>query len=194
MKPDFDRAQNAATELLLNQTIDSLYLDARNFILPDGIIIDTVQNFSELTQCPITELGIGSIDGACLLQQGSHQIILYDDTIRNEQRKHWGIIHELGHACLGHSRDDRKDEIEAHFFAAQLVSPEIVLIDICKRRGHLSDYDLYNNFNLSLEAAQKRIRTLQQRSCYNSGEIDRKLLEKFTPVLDRSFTFRSNAS
>ena len=194
MKPDFNRAQNAATELLLKQTINSLYLDARNFILPDGIIIDTVQNFSELTQCPITELGIGLIDGACLLQQGSHQIILYDDTIRNEQRKHWGIIHELGHACLGHSRDDRKDEIEAHFFAAQLISPEIVLIDICKRRGHLSDYDLYNNFNLSLEAAQKRIRTLQQRSCYNSGEIDRKLLEKFTPVLDRSFAFRSNAS
>ena len=194
MKPDFDRAQNAATELLLRQTIDSLYLDARNFILPDGIVIDTVQNFSELVQRPITELGVGSIEGACLLRHGRYKIILYDDTIRNEQRKHWGIIHELGHACLGHSRDDRKAEIEAHFFAAQLVSPEIVLVDIYKRRGHLSDYDIYNNFNLSLEAAQKRIRTLRQRSCYNSGEIDRKLLEKFTPVLDRSFAFRSNAS
>lgn len=189
MKPDFNRAQNAATELLLKQTINSLYLDARNFILPDGIIIDTVQNFSELTQCPITELGIGLIDGACLLQQGSHQIILYDDTIRNEQRKHWGIIHELGHACLGHSCDDRKYEIEAHFFAAQLVSPEIVLVDICKRKGCITAYDLYTNFNLSLEAAQKRIRTLQQRPCYNYDDVDRQLLEKFSPVLDEALHF-----
>lgn len=36
MKPDFDRAQNAATRLLLTQNIDSLYIDARNFTLPDA--------------------------------------------------------------------------------------------------------------------------------------------------------------
>lgn len=34
MKPDFDRAQNEATKLLLAQEIDSLYIDARNFVLP----------------------------------------------------------------------------------------------------------------------------------------------------------------
>lgn len=194
MKADFDRAQNAATELLLNQTINSLYLDVRNFVLPEGVIIDTVQNFSELTQCPIAELGIGPIDGACLLQHGQRKIILFDDTIPNEQRKHWGIAHELGHACLGHSHDDRKDEVEAHFFAAQLLSPEIVLVDIRRRQGYISEYDLFNNFNLSLEAAKKRIHTLQKRPCYNSGEIDWRLLEKFTPVLNRGFAFCSNAS
>ena len=43
MKPDFDRAQNAATRLLLTQNIDSLYIDARNFTLPDGLIIDSMQ-------------------------------------------------------------------------------------------------------------------------------------------------------
>lgn len=52
MKPDFEKAQNAATELLLGQNIDSLYIDARNFKLPSNIIIDSIQNFSQLTHYP----------------------------------------------------------------------------------------------------------------------------------------------
>lgn len=51
MKPDFDRAQNEATKLLLAQEIDSLYIDARNFVLPENIIIDSMQNFCALSDC-----------------------------------------------------------------------------------------------------------------------------------------------
>lgn len=194
MKPDFDRAQNAATKLLLQQNITSLYLDARKFVLPDGVHIDTVQNYKRLTCGSGSELKLDLIDGACLVQSGPLRIILYDDTIWNEQRKHWGIAHELGHICLGHTCDDSVHEIEAHFFAAQLVAPEIVLLDICKRQGRISVYDLCDTFNISFEAAHKRIHTLQKRTCYNFGDIDRQLLEKFAPVLDRKLSFSSNAS
>lgn len=188
MKPDFEKAQNAATELLLEQNIDSLYIDARNFILPSNIIIDSIQNFSRLTNDPLPLLNIGSIDGALVLSQGRQRIILYDDSIANEQRKHWGIIHELGHIYLGHTDDSKKSEIEAHFFAAQLVSPEIVLWNIYKRQGRLSDVDLSTYFNLSSEAATKRIQTLNRRACYNSAADDKELLSKFIPVLDRVFS------
>ena len=91
MKPDFEKAQNAATELLLGQNIDSLYIDARNFKLPSNIIIDSIQNFSQLTHYPLSLLNTDKIDGALVLSQGNKKIILYDDDISNEQRKHWGI-------------------------------------------------------------------------------------------------------
>lgn len=194
MKPDFDRAQNAATELLLQQDITSLCVDARNFVLPKDIIIDSMQNFSALSQYPISELRSRHIDGACLLRQGDYRIILYDDTISNEQRKHWGIVHELGHAYMNHTSDDKNAEIEAHFFAAQLVTPEIVLVEMCKRQGSLSAYDVYNNFNVSFQSAQKRIQTLQKRPCYNYSGIDRQLLEKFSPAIDEAIHRRSHVS
>ena len=185
MKPDFEKAQNAATNLLLQQNIDSLFIDVRNFTLPDSIHIDTMQNFCKLTNYPISSLDNGAIDGACLLRKGPHRIILYDEGIPNEQRKHWGIAHELGHAVLGHVDDNKEAEIEAHFFAAQLIAPEIVLLEICKRQGRLSDHDLFSHFNLSYEAAAKRIQTLRHRYCYNYGAMDKQLLEKFSPILDR---------
>lgn len=193
MKPDFEKAQNAATELLLGQNIDSLYIDARNFKLPSNIIIDSIQNFSQLTHYPLSLLNTDKIDGALVLSQGNKKIILYDDDISNEQRKHWGIIHELGHIYLGHiylghTDDCKNSEIEAHFFAAQLVSPEIVLWDICRRKGQLTDTDIFTHFNLSYEASTKRIQTLSRRLRYNSAASDKELLNKFVPILDRVFS------
>ena len=188
MKPDFEKAQNAATELLLGQNIDSLYIDARNFKLPSNIIIDSIQNFSQLTHYPLSLLNTDKIDGALVLSQGNKKIILYDDDISNEQRKHWGIIHELGHIYLGHTDDCKNSEIEAHFFAAQLVSPEIVLWDICRRKGQLTDTDIFTHFNLSYEASTKSIQTLSRRLRYNSAASDKELLNKFVPILDRVFS------
>ena len=188
MKPDFEKAQNAATELLLGQNIDSLYIDARNFKLPSNIIIDSIQNFSQLTHYPLSLLNTDKIDGALVLSQGNKKIILYDDDISNEQRKHWGIIHELGHIHLGHTDDCKNSEIEVHFFAAQLVSPEIVLWDICRRKGQLTDTDIFTHFNLSYEASTKRIQTLSHRLRYNSAASDKELLNKFVPILDRVFS------
>lgn len=184
--PDFDRAQNTATLFLLQQNLSSLYIDVRNFKLPPNTFIESMQNFCSMTGASIEDLRAIN-EGACLLRQAGSEIILYDDEISNEQRKHWGIIHELGHAFLGHPNDSRAFEIEAHFFAAQVVSPEIVLWDICKRKGSLSDSDLYLSFNMSYEAASKRIQTMKRRQRYNSGDIDKQLLQKFKPILDAKF-------
>lgn len=74
MKPDFEKAQNAATELLLGQNIDSLYIDARNFKLPSNIIIDSIQNFSQLTHYPLSLLNTDKIDGALVLSQGNKKL------------------------------------------------------------------------------------------------------------------------
>lgn len=187
MKPDFDKAQNAATKLLLKQDITSLFIDVRNFSLPEAVFIESMQNFCDVTGFPISKLNNEHIDGACLLKQGKARIILYDDSIVNNSRKHWGIAHELGHVFLNHTNDNRESEIEAHFFAAQLIAPEIVLLELCKRKGSLFGCDLPAYFNISYEAAAKRIATLSHRSTYNYADIDRQLLQKFTPIINREF-------
>lgn len=185
MKPDFDRAQDTATALLLQQDLYTLRIDVRDFRLPSDIIIDSLQNFCEITGYPIADLNTQSVAGACTIKHGGKNLILYDDDIAYEPRKHWGIAHELGHVYLGHTDDNRKAEIEAHFFAAQLVAPEIVLINMAKRQGHLYGFELPEHFNISCEAAEKRIACLNKKYSYSYGEDDRLLEARFAPILDR---------
>lgn len=185
MKPDFDRAQDAATALLLRQDLHTLHIDVRDFHLPPNIIIDSFQNYYDFTGTPISNLNTKSLEGACTIGRGKERLILYDDSISYEPRKHWGIAHELGHVYLGHTVDNREAEIEAHFFAAQLVAPEIVLLNMAKRQGHLYGYELPEHFNISGEAAEKRVSCLKKRCGYNYGVNDRLLEERFAPILDK---------
>lgn len=190
MKPDFDRAQDTATALLLQQDLYTLHIDVREFHLPQNIIIDSLQNFCELTGYPITELNTQCFEGACTIKYEGKNLILYDDDIAYEPRKHWGIAHELGHVYLGHTSDNRRAEIEAHFFAAQLVTPEIVLLNMAKRQGHLFGRELPEHFNISWEAAEKRVSGISRRYCYNYGDNDRLLEARFAPILDRELSPR----
>ncbi len=188
MRPDFNRAQDTATALLVQQNLCSLYIDVRDFCLPANIIIDSVQNFCKCTGQSISDFSAKNLDGACTIKRSGKSIILYDDDISYVPRKHWGIVHELGHVYLGHTSDDRNSEIEAHFFAAQIVTPEIVLINIAKRQGHLSLSDLTEHFNVSLESAEKRISCLNRKYSYNYGENDKLLEARFSPILDKEIS------
>jgi hypothetical protein len=194
MKPDFDFAQNTATKLLLSQNISELFIDIRNFQLRSDIIIDTMQHYSVTTGVPLPELQECAIQGAITLSKYGKHLILYDDLVENERRKHWGIAHEVGHVYLDHANDSAKEEIEAHFFAAQVIAPEIVLIELSKRKCGINCLDLYNHFNLSLEAAQKRLQTLRNRGCWNSGDIDKALLSKYKPLICGATSHRYRAS
>lgn len=184
-KPNFNRAQNEATKLLLSQKISSLFIDVRKFSFDRKIIIDSVQHYAHVLHRPISNFVCDEFSGCCVIPHPRCNLVLYDDRETNECRKHWGIVHEVGHVYLEHSVDDEKEEKEANFFAAQIVTPEIVLYGIRDRKGTLSKEDLLTYFNISHVAAVKRISTLNKRPCYNNSSIDKMLLSKFTPVLDR---------
>ena len=194
MKPDFDRAQDAATALLVQQNLHSLYIDIRDFCLPSNVIIDSIQNFCKCTGLSLSDFNTQNLDGACTIKCDGKNLILYDDDISYEPRKHWGIAHELGHVYLGHTNDDRNSEIEAHFFAAQVVTHEIVLLSMAKRQGHLWGHELPGYFNISWEAAEKRISCLKRRRNYNYGKNDRLLEAYFSPILDRELQSGTLAS
>ncbi len=186
-RPDFDRAQNMATELLLRQNITGLFVDVRNFTFDRRVIIDTVQHYASVTHRLISDFTCDEFSGCCVLRHPRCSVILYDDTEENESRKHWGIAHEVGHVYLSHENDGEISEIEAHFFTAQIVAPEIVLYEIAKRKGSITAYDIYSHFNVSMTSAYKRIDTLVRRHCWSSAMRDKMLLKKFEPYIDQIF-------
>lgn len=189
-RPDFNRAQNVATKLLLKQNPESLLIDVRQFDFDRRIQIDSVQNYSSVVMRPLSDFVCDEFSGCCLIRHSRCNLILYDESEQDERRKHWGITHEVGHIYLEHDKDTKKEEIEAHFFAAQLIAPEIVLREMAKRRGGLYRADIQRFFNLSYAATQKRWNTLQARKdWYSYTDADKTLLKKFKPILDKEVEY-----
>lgn len=189
MKPDFSKAYNEATNLLLEQSFDSLYIDVRKFKFSGKkIIIDSVQHYANIVHRPVADFTCKEISGCCVLKKYGYNIILYDNSGCCEERKHWGIIHEVGHIYLNHTSDGDIEEIEANFFAAQVVTPESVLRYIVNYKGRLNSTEIYDNFNVSYESALKRVNTLNKnRSFYGNNANDKALIDKFKPIIKKQF-------
>lgn len=185
--PDFGRAQDLATEMLLNQSINSLFFDIRTFQFSHKILIDSVQHYAEVANKPVSHFTNDLFAGCCCIKHPRCSLILFDANEANGRRRNWGIAHEIGHIYLGHTQDGEKEEKEAHFFAAQTTMPEIALIEIGRRSGELTTKDIYDHFNASLCAATKRIGTLKRRNCWSSGSLDMELLNKLAPIIEEEF-------
>lgn len=189
MKPDFFKAQNEATKLLLKQNFNSLNIDIRNFEFDRNIKIDSIQHYAQIVNKKVSDFYCPELSGCLVLKISKFglNLILYDDSEKNEKRKHWGIVHEVGHIYLNHTSDGNIEEIEANFFAAQIVTPEIVLIDFAKMQGgRLSSNDIHENFNCSIESSCKRINTLKS-NIWSYNAYDKRLSLKFKPILKHYF-------
>ena len=187
MSPNFEKAQLTATKLLLQQDLDSLYIDIRKFKFDRPIIIDSYQHYAEVTHRSFYDFYCDEQNGCGVFKLRSGlNVILYDDDETCETRKHWGIVHEVGHIYLNHDSDERTEEIEAHFFTAQITMPEVALLYAYKCQGNLSAEDIHNNFNASLESACRRVQTLnRKRISFNI--YDKLLLKKLKPHIESAF-------
>lgn len=184
MAPNFEKAQSLATALLLKQRFSNLKIDVREFVFDLNITIDTIQHYASVVGKDVSDFSCDEISGCCVVKlRGEVHIILYDDRESNEERKHWGIVHEVGHIYMEHNSDDRISEIEASFFAAQIVMPEIVLYKFSEIHGKITVYDIMEVFNASFTSAGKRIDTFNKRGVYSSNEDDMELLRKMQYLL-----------
>jgi|GEM_PF-1391730 len=114
-------------------------------------------------------------DGAearTVIQRGTGDyIICYDERVGNQQQIRWTLAHEIGHIVLGHlvhfeaTALNRRGltekqygvlEVEAHWFAAELLAPKIVI----------KHFDCHDNLGLlcdiSNEAVDKRLEQLKR--------------------------------
>ena len=83
MKPDFDKCEKLATQLLLQQqTPNSLYVDVRKLKYDVPICFDTIQHY-----CAVTGSSILSLTGAqemlkdgCTIKKYGINIVLYNQS------------------------------------------------------------------------------------------------------------------
>lgn len=101
-----------------------------------------------------------------IIGKNKFSIIFYNQNHLNT-RIRFSIAHELGHHILCHDKNNHegygKMEIETNFFAAQLLMPEQIIWELIRRGITINENKLVELFNVSKEAAKKRIETLRKR-------------------------------
>lgn len=198
-KPNFRLCEKLATQLLSIQDIASTKIDIRKLKYDKNIFFDTIQNYATLTHTPIenfinpkTQL---LSEGCCIpIKENGNEIylVLYNDKDQSDEHLNWTLAHEIGHIYMGHQYDSEIQEIEAHFFAAQLLMPEYVIFMMSKL-GKLTADDIYMLFNVSLPAARKRLITYQKKSYITKHSFDEDIWEKVENHVKNYYMFK-NAS
>ena len=184
MKPDFDKCEKAATQLLLNQVPRSLSVDVRHLQYDRTILFDTIQNYTIITKSPILFLPGSTIlkDGCMLKSHGVHVVLYNKATEDYPERLNWTLAHEVGHIYLGHTKDGHTEEIEANWFAAQLLMHENILRDMASLNHGLSTQEVADFFKVSITAAGKRINSLNRKTIWFCGQSEKRLIEKYRPL------------
>lgn len=174
MTPNFEKCTEVATELLLNQNLADRVLNVRHMNFGDkNVMFETIQNYSRIINTSLTayiELKTGLLrDGCLLILDNDTYLVLYNDKIKDFHHLNWTLAHEVGHIYMGHIKDGPIEEIEAHFFAAQLFMPEYSIWKIKQTYGSVSKTDITEIFCVSQQAAEKRIETLNNRTQISAG-------------------------
>lgn len=170
-KPDFEKCTVEATKLLYKQDVSNRILNIQNLTYDKNIVFDSIQNYSQLTCTPLfyflSEDKQMLRDGCTIyMPKNDLYIILYNAEITYFEHLNWTLAHEIGHIYLGHTKDSDLEEIEAHYFAAQLLMPDYTLFMTAKEFGKISSEDITEIFGVSPEAAQKRIQTMKKRTYF----------------------------
>lgn len=183
-KPNFDKAESLARELRLIQPTDSLSLNVVDLEFDRNICIDSFNNYASATSCTVAELTSGSkLKDGYTIKKGNTNIILYNEPNCYEPRLNWTLAHEVGHIYMGHKKDGAIEEIEAHWFAAELLIPDPILIELLKRGKTVTKYSLMNLFGVSFEASCKKVSSFN-RMPIKSAYLYDDFLAKYGAIID----------
>ena len=184
---DFDNITSKAYETLIIQETLFFPLDIFNIKLNKDIIIisfDEMANRSNTNYETIKELADGA--DAFKRDYGEMTFIIYDNRIKSNGRKRWSIAHEYGHIVLKHKKQCGQNEVEANFFAANLLLPQCVLKELVSKREDITKDYLQNKFSISEEAAEKYLSRINGRGFdYFKNEYDDIILFKSAEFLQR---------
>lgn len=190
-KPNFKEAYILANEILLKSRIINAFPFSVTKLIKE---ISDIQccSFRRAQEYNVDIEAFGS-DSAILTEFYGRQIIFYNQCDIDE-RVRFSMLHEIGHCLLGHNMDTynkelyRKQEIETNFFAAQLLMPEQTLLELQSRGKNIDADFLITSFNVSKEAANKRIATMYKINpdfrSKDEKEFDDLIVLKYKTFLD----------
>lgn len=194
-KPDFERCVKTANELLSEQDLFCQMLNVEKLVYDKEIIFDSIQNYSLYTKTPLDFFKSKEtqklIDGCTLVKNGIH-IVLYNSGIDYLEKLNWTLAHEIGHIYLNHENGIGVEEIEAHFFAAQLLMPTYTIYRMSLKYGAINSFDLAELFGVSHESALKRIQTMKKLFYISCSETDKIIWEAQEEKVDIYFNCKNN--
>ena len=180
MKINFDFIVSKAYEILILQNKLIFPIDVFNLKSNYNIKILSFTKMAELNNCSINDI-IELSDGADAFKFERNNIILivYNDKINNINRIRWSIAHEYGHIILNHTTQSDQNEIEANFFAANLLLPGCILKELKSKRDYIDLDYLKNKFSISHEAASKFFSNINSKGFdYFNNEYDDIIIAK----------------
>ena len=172
MTPNFKRCTDLATDLLYSQNTSETMIDVQKLKYNKKIVFDSIQEYARTTNTSIESYQVNGIlkNGCCVYHDKFDiYIVLYNDEIKNAATRNWTLAHEIGHIYLGHTHDGEIQEVEAHYFAAQLLMPEFTLNYMRCKNKFLTVEDVCNLFFVSRTAAQKRILAMNKKNIIHAG-------------------------
>ena len=185
-KIDFDNIVSKAYETLILQDRITFPIDVFNIKFNKDIKIISFEELalrSNNSYEQIKEISQGS--DAFKYEQNNLLLIVYDDRINSIGRIRWSIAHEYGHIVLKHKDQCNKNEVEANFFAANLLLPECVLKELLQKRGNITKEYLMNKFSISEEAAEKYLSKVNGRGFdYFKNDYDDIIINKARSFLN----------
>ena len=149
-------------------------MNIREMDFDKPIIIDTYENYARLTGITVEMLSPAEPlkDGYTIISKDLY-VVLYNDEILNQEHLNWTLAHEIGHIYLNHDKDGPKQEVEAHWFAAELLAPEpLIRYMLYNEEVELSPHKIREIFELSKEASEKRYKTINNKNNWNSYLCD----------------------
>lgn len=191
-KPDFKNSYILANELLVAaRCITAFPFEVRELV-KEQIDLGFCSFKKAREKYGLNCHDLGS-DSAILARQNGKNIIFYNQD-EYDAREPFNMLHECGHFLKRHKTNLKKDdplygiqEVEANYFAAQMLMPLPVLKEI-QRRGYRIDVSyLMKHFGVSEPAAKRRIKTLNQGFYQTEEEkmFDDIIVEKFKKFIDR---------
>lgn len=159
---NFYRIKEEANKLLLYQKRLDTHFDVRELQFPEKrIMFDSLQNYASVTGLPLSILlhdRTSPIRDGVRIYVPEHDLhlILYNEDICCAERLRFTLAHETAHVILEHTEECEVAELEADFFAAQLLSPWFtikMLGDVVKPTAS----QLSAIFHISTASANRRI-------------------------------------
>lgn len=182
-RPNFDIAEIKARDLRLFQSYNDLNLDVRTMEFDMPIVIDTYQNYASITGINVKQLEPDkSLEDGYTIICDDLYLVLYNADFSSYEHLNWTLAHEIGHIYLGHDTDGTSQEVEAHWFAAELLAPESIIRNMAKKIPIMWD-NIHDLFGLSFTAANKRIDTLNKKFIRQSYRED-ELLYKYSEAME----------
>lgn len=166
-KPNFGVAYSKANEILVKSRINADFPYSVKDLIKEQSEI-RCRTYKKALTYGIDISSFGS-ESAVIFEYGGKYIIFYDNEKPMNHVK-FSILHEFGHQVMGHdfkkkdSDTYHKYEVETNYFAAQLLMPEQILREFQQRGTKITHKFLQETFEVSYQAAEKRITTLAKTS------------------------------